>query len=269
MVSRLQSNPIFREVFVGTPWRGVYSTFAAAQAAIPKGRSMGYDSESAARIFRTYPIFRKRPTDYVTSFHLEHLIREGSRIFDFGGNVGIAYYVYREYLPLPEKVQWLVCDVRAIAEVGRERAQELHSDGLAFTTEFQKADGSDVLISAGTLQFVETSLAELLSGLRQPPPYLLVNRVPVWDRPHLTTLHQIDDFFCPYQVFNRTEFVESMNAIGYQLIDDWECPESTLSIRFRPKMRLSAYQGFYFAKTSHAVRSIRASSSDAMASVSS
>lgn len=268
-MSLINSNPILRRLFVGTPWRGVYPSFAAAQAAIPKGRSMGYNSREAAEIFRTYPILRKRPTDYVTSFHLQHLLKEGSRLFDFGGSVGIAYYVYKEYLPLPEGMEWLVCDVPAIVEVGRERAVELHSKGLEFTSDFAGADGSDVLISAGTLQFVETPLAGMLAGLRQPPPYLLINRVPVWDRPHLTTLHQIGDFFCPYQVFNRAEFVESFRAIGYQLVDDWECPESTLSIRFRPKMRLGAYQGFYFAKPSHAVRTVRATSPDLIESISS
>jgi len=268
MLSRLQSNPIFRRIFVGTPWRGVYPTFAAAQAAIPKGRSIGYNSESAARIFRTYPILRKRPTDYITSFHLQHLLKEGKRVFDFGGSVGIAYYVYKEYLPFPEGAQWLVCDVPAIVEVGRERALELDSEGLAFTTEFEDADGCDVLISAGTLQFVEAPLAERLAALRQPPPHLIVNRVPAWDRPHLTTLHQIDDFFCPYQVFNRAEFVQSLADIGYELIDDWECPESTLSIRFRPKLRLRGYHGFYFSKAAHAVKSVGTSTPQEIQSIS-
>jgi putative methyltransferase (TIGR04325 family) len=256
LLSRIRSKPLVHRILVGTPWRGLYPSFAAAQAAIPPGRSIGYNSESAANIFRTYPILRKRPTDYVTLFHLQHLLERGSQLFDFGGSVGIAYYVYKQYLSLPEKMRWLVCDVPAIVEVGRERALELHSDGLEFTTEFKDANNADVLITAGTLQFVETPLARMLSGLENPPPYLLINRVPAWDREHLCTLHTIGDFLCPYQVFNREEFIQSLSAIGYKLVDSWECPESSLSIRFRPQLRLNTYQGFYFAKSPQSVKTI-------------
>jgi putative methyltransferase (TIGR04325 family) len=258
ILSKLQSNSVVRRVFVGTPWRGVYPTFAAAQAVIPQGKSVGYNSTEAANIFRTYPVLRKRPTDYVTSFHLQHLLKKGARLFDFGGSVGIAYYVYKQYLPVPEGAEWLVCDVPAIVEVGRERALEEQSDGLKFTTEFKDADGSDVLITAGTLQFVETPLAAQLSALKSPPPYLLINRVPAWDGEHFYTLHRIGEFFCPYQIFNRREFIASLGALGYKLVDSWDCPESTLSIRLRPKLRLKNYQGFYFAKESYPVGTVQA-----------
>jgi putative methyltransferase (TIGR04325 family) len=254
--NKIQSNALLRKVFVGTPWRGVYPSFDAAQEKIPEGKSVGYNSQEAANIFRTYPVLRKRPTDYVTTFHLQPLLKEGTRLFDFGGSVGIAYYVNKQYVKLPAGLDWLVCDVPAIVEVGRERAVQEHGDGLRFTTEFSDADGADILITAGTLQFIKEPLAAKLGALKAAPPYLLINRVPAWNGEHFYTLHQIGDFFCPYQIFNRQEFIDSVTKLGYRLVDSWDCPESTLSIRLKPKLRLRHYQGFYFVKDSYPVPSV-------------
>lgn len=255
--SALSSSPLLRRVFVGTPWRGIYPSFAAAQAEIPQGKSVGYNSEAAANLFKTYPVYRRRVTDYITNFHLRDLISPTSRVFDFGGSVGIAFYVYQQYLPFPEGARWIVCDVPAIVEVGRARASEHPTDGLSFTSEFTDGSGCDVLHTAGTLQFIEPPLATLLAGLSELPPYLLINRIPIWDRDPLWTLHTIGDFICPYQVFNRDQFIESILSLGYRLVDNWDCPESSLSIRFRPKMRLNGYQGYYFALPSYPVKSVR------------
>jgi putative methyltransferase (TIGR04325 family) len=253
---KIESNPLLRKVFVGTPWRGIYASFDEAQAVIPAGRSIGYNSQEAAAIFRTYPVLRKRPTDYVTAFHLQPLLKQDVRIFDFGGSVGIAYYVNQQYLPFPAGLNWLVCDVPAIVEVGRERALKEQSEGLEFTTEFGDADGTDVMLTSGSLQFVKEPLAGKIAALSMPPPYLLINRIPVWEGEHYYTVHQVGDFFCPYQVFNRQEFIASLARIGYRLVDDWECPESTLSIRLKPGRRLQNYQGFYFAKDSYPVTTV-------------
>lgn len=253
---KIQSNALLRKVLVGTPWRGVYPSFDAAQERVPEGKSVGYNSKEAAEIFRTYPVLRKRPTDYVTAFHLQPLLKEGVRIFDFGGSVGIAYYVNKQYMKMPAGVDWLVCDVPVIVEVGRERALQERSEGLRFTTEFSDADGSDILITAGALQFIKEPLAAKLGALKTPPPYLIVNRVPTWDGEHFYTLHQIGEFFCPYQIFNRQAFIDSLNKLGYRLVDSWDCPESTLSVRLKPKLRLRNYQGFYFVKDSYPVPSM-------------
>ena len=49
-----------------------------------------------------------------------------------------------------------------------------------------------------------------------------------------------------YRIFNRKEFIDSILAHGYQLVDDWKILEGTCVLPFRPDKAVSAYSGLYF-----------------------
>ncbi|HEV2275802.1 MAG TPA: methyltransferase, TIGR04325 family, partial [Acidobacteriaceae bacterium] len=191
-----------------------------------------------------------RPADYPILLHLRELLRPGGRLVDFGGNIGMAYYTARKYYRIPSPLEWVVCDVPKVIEAAKTvAAREADAESpLKFTTDLRDAGRCDIFFSSGTLQFIERPLPALLQELPQLPSSVLINRIPVWDRQALATIHDIGFCFAPYQVFNRQRFLESMQAIGYRLVDTWSCPESTFSIRFRPYLRLNAYQGFYFSR---------------------
>ncbi len=244
----LRRSTLLHRIFVGTPWRGIYPTFQAALAAIPAEKRSGYNCKAAAETARTYPIFRRRHSDYATLFHLNRLLVPGARLMDFGGNVGIAYYILQQHGNVPRDIEWVLCDVPAIIKVAKELARTRPSRELFFTTDFHDAQSCDILLTAGALQYVEEPLDRLLSSLVRPPQSLLINRVPVWDRRTIYTRQNIGAFSCPYRVMNQQEFVDSILALGYRLVDDWDCPESSFSIRFHPRLRLHAYRGFYFEK---------------------
>jgi putative methyltransferase (TIGR04325 family) len=253
LFQKIRYNPLVHRVLVGTSWRGVYPSFVAAQAAIPARNLAGYDNSGGASIASRNAIKRRRPTNYAAFFHVRPLLKPGMRIFDFGGGIGVAYYAFRHYMPFPPDVKWTVCDVQSVIEAGMEVAKEQQQLGeydtsaLQFTADFKDAGGCDLLYSAGALQYVEAGVAELLSTLEKLPPYILLNRIPVWDREALFTLQTIDKIVCPYQIFNQSQLVNSLTALGYRLVDDWECPESTFSVRFRPSLRLNSYRGYYLA----------------------
>lgn len=258
MFSRIKGSNLYHKIFIGTPWRGVYPTFKAAREAISASRIVGYDSEPAAESARLHPVYRERTTDYVAMFHLQPILKENVRVVDLGGSMGMFYYVYQRYLSFPQGTEWLICDVPKIVAVAKEIAAKKRDGGyMRVTSDFKDAEGCSILHSAGALQFIEEPLAELIGSLKQKPTYLLINRIPTWEADPLYTVHHIREFSCAYQIFNEKQFVDSLTAIGYELVDKWECPESSFSVRFKPHLRLNCYHGFYFALPGAPVPSIK------------
>jgi putative methyltransferase (TIGR04325 family) len=228
----------------GNLFRGVYASFAEAQASVPPTRPVGYDNTEAAAMYRDRTE-RVHPTDYPVLFWLDRLLPSVRRLFEFGGHVGVAYYAYRRYLRAPEGLQWTVCDVPAVVEAGRALARERGAEGLAFTTAPGEADGADLFFASGSLQYVEAPLAELLRPLARRPAHVVVNMTPLHPARTFVTLNSIGTAFCPYLVQGREAFVRGLEGLGYRLVDSWENPEKGCPIPFHPEHSLRGYTGMY------------------------
>ena len=245
---RLKNNPVVKLVFKNS-WIGIYPTFADAQEAIPAQAKSGYDREATREVFSSYPIDRVRPADYAIMLHLRGLMQEGGRLLDMGGSIGMMCYTVQKYFSLPSSFQWIVCDVPRMVEAGEKVAvrEGSASQPLRFITDLRDAGHCNIFFSSGALQYIPSPLASLLSTLQELPQTVLINRIPVWEEKAIATVQDLGFCMSPYSVFNRDEFVGSIEALGYRLVDSWPCLESTFSIRFHPRIRLNAYTGFYFS----------------------
>jgi putative methyltransferase (TIGR04325 family) len=233
-----------------TACRGVFSTFNGALQAIPVNSRVGFNhSEIHLRPVEQLTTGRKLgefdPRDYPVLVWLNSAFKHSSTLFDLGGNTGGSYYAYRNYLRYPDDLSWVVCDVPAVSQAGEELARNTNSPGLSFTVDFMEAEGADILLTCGTLQYLEASLAELLGQLHTKPLYLLINRVPFYDAKSFVTVQNIGYAFTPYKIQNYSEFIASLTSLGYELIDTWH-DRRTCSIPFHPKRFVRAYHGFYF-----------------------
>lgn len=237
-----------------TRWFGIFPSFSAALNAIPASYKAGWDQDEAQEHYEDFPLTIVRPADYAVLMHLKLLAKPGARLVDLGGNIGMAYYTTLKYYQLPPQFQWTVCDVPKVVAAGRTVAQRegQSPDSLRFVTDLSDAGPCDIFLSSGTLQCLDTTLPELLKKLPNLPQSLVINRIPVWDQERLVTLNDLRFAISPYTIHKRSEFISSVEAMGYKLRDDWQCPESTFSIRFRPKIRINAFQGFYFERTTPA-----------------
>lgn len=248
---QIAENPVSKLVF-RTPWIGIFQSYSEAVAAIPLSMRVGYGHESIARVFRNYPLTLVRPADYPILLHLGHLLRAGSRVIDFGGNIGMACYLADRYLKLPSPCSWVICDLPAMIAAARQVAQRERTltNILEYATDIEDAGECDVFFSSGTLHHLDVALTDLLRKLPALPRSVLVNRIPVWERSAITTVAVHFDTKCatPARIFNRAQFTSAMEQLGYRLMDDWECPESSMSVRFHPRIRLNAYHGFYFSR---------------------
>lgn len=227
-------------------FRGVFPDFETAANNIPSGRPLGYDNPvSATRMLNEW--LDVHPSDYPVLFWLAKLLPRSKAVFDWGGSVGLKYFAFRPYLDYAVDLVWLVGEVPAVVDLGREIARSESAAALRFTTDFEGLADADILLASGVLQFIDDPLAGLRAQ-RRLPRHLIVNKTPVYERPAAVTLHNMGTAFCPYHLFNRTEFMESFEALGYRLVDKWRSPGVGCQIPFHPEHSIGAYSGFYFRR---------------------
>jgi len=226
-------------------FRGVFENFAEARLSAPKTKSVGFNSAECAHQFvdRRSRVFS---FDYPVIFWLQRLLQQGGTIFDLGGHVGIQFYAYHKYLKYPAGLNWMVCDLPEITKEGQALAQAQNEQSLSFTNRMEDADGANILIAAGSLQYIESpSLSGLLSKLEHKPHHLLINKVPLYDGDQFVTLQNGGAAFHPQYVFNRQEFIDSLTAIGYHLIDCWDVDTHPGYIPFHPEKSFPCHSGLY------------------------
>lgn len=234
-------------------YRGVYNSFEAALEAVPKSGASGYGQP----IITTHPdpaqlstgkeleVFNQR--DYPILVWLARAFETGSTVFDLGGNVGTAYYAYRKFVNFPKALQWTVCELPEFCRRGEQIAKERGLDCLHFTEDFRQADGAQIFLTCGTLQYLEKPLSAMLSRLAAKPRHLIIQRVPLYDGPSFYTVQNIGYAFCAYHIQNKRDLFESLSRQGYRLIDSWS-DSRTSRIPFHPARTVTNYYGAYFQR---------------------
>jgi putative methyltransferase (TIGR04325 family) len=231
-------------------FRGVFETFEQAIQTVPKSKFIGYNSSDLAEeyISDTESFEAIRAYDYPMLFWLKHIFDntdEDISVFDFGGNVGIHFYAYQKYIKYPKRLKWIVFEVPEIAKVGRKLAAVKLTSNLEFTDIENVAEDKDVFIASGSVQYVK-SLSTLLASLIKKPRFLLLNRLPLYNGDQFVTLQNGGKVFYPQYVFNYSNFILSLEKIGYELIDVWEDNIDSCIIPFHPEKSIRFYHGFHF-----------------------
>jgi putative methyltransferase (TIGR04325 family) len=241
-------------------YRGVFSSFAEALAAIPSKKPAGYDhaeihNNSLKQKIEFEEISKFKQIDYPVLVWLGEVFKRSSKVFDFGGNTGGSYYAYGKYIVYPDNIQWLICDVPEAVRVGGELLKQFSSPGLSYTTNFSDAEGFDTFLTCGTLQYLEPSLSELLGQLQSLPHHIIINHVPLYEGNQYITLQnllivdsvnqsQISSYI-PYKIQNINQFIKSIEKLGYKLVDRWQ-QNRNCYIPFHPECFVDNYHGFYF-----------------------
>jgi putative methyltransferase (TIGR04325 family) len=261
---RLLSRPLYRHIFrrpvrgMNNLYYGVFDNFAAAKqqanALSTQRLPSTYNVESAGRMYRGQ-LQQPHVSDYAAMFWLQRMLNEGARkVFDLGGHIGLAYYIYEHLMNLPADIDWCVHDVPLVMQTGREWAREHDPSGrLRFANDLSQADGCDLLISSGALQYMDYSLPELLQRLRVQPTHVLVNRTPMHPNKRYFTLQNLGIAICPYRVESIEQTIDEMHHLGYTLQGRWDLLDRHLRIPFHRGYAIDRYYGFYFKQTEKTV----------------
>ena len=234
----------------GNAFRGVFPSLEEALAAIPPSYSSSYNlpqlHQAPAANLEQIHRSSLNPRDYPVIFWLQSILEQNSILVDFGGKTGGSYYSYQKYLDFGKDLRWIVCDLPAAVESGSQFAQQIGARQISFTSDLSSIESPNIFLTCGTLQYVEPSLAELLSSsLASKPRHLIINRVPFYDGKQFITLQNLRKSIVPYKIQNRTEFINAISLLDYELIDSWSNTR-TCSIPFHPECFVNGYHGFYF-----------------------
>jgi putative methyltransferase (TIGR04325 family) len=228
-------------------FRGVFNSFAEAEASLPAGERIGYDHDVMGGMYRAR-MDRACESDYGPLFWLRGIVDAQTHFFDFGGHVGVSYYGWRNYLRYPPGMRWTVYDVPAIVRAGRELARERASEGLRFTSDFTDGKDCTIFLAAGSLQYVEIGLAEIFDRMGSRPPHVVVSKLPLYDGETFVTVQSTGRSFHPYRIANRAEFVGGVTALGYRVVDEWANRAEHCEIPFARGRNVEAYSGYYFVR---------------------
>ena len=229
-------------------YRGVYASFAEAERAAPRIKPVGYDAAGSENWYAA-KMRSVQLEDYPVVFWLRDAFRDSRSIFEIGGHVGVAYYGFSEVVDYPAGMTWTILDVPTIVAAGRRIAAERGASDLHFVDSIAAAPRADVLLAAGSLQYLETpTLAQTIEQLPAPPRHVLLNVTPVYDGPGFVTLQNIGTVYCPYRVFNRAELVEGMARLGYSLVDSWRKPRP-FRVPGHADKAFDGFSGYYFRRS--------------------
>jgi len=229
-------------------YSGEFGSFEEARAAIPsRAGTVGYDNTELAGWYRDR-LDAVQPEDYPVLFWLSRLLPEARQVFDFGGHVGLHYFSWRKLLGPPPALRWKVSEVGAVVEAGRSLARERGAEQqLAFTTEPRDADGADVFIASGSVQYLEPGfLWRLLAGLQRRPRHVFLNKTPVHDDRDFVTIQDAVGSFHPYSVVARTTLQAELERLGYEAVDGWKNPGLDCLVYLRPELHVPKYSGGYW-----------------------
>lgn len=253
-IIRLLGKPLYRRLFErrsfgDNVYSGIYASHALALAAAERvTRPSSYEQFDPAAFAGGGMYGRQgiRVSDYPLVYWLNRLFGEGCRsVFDLGGHDGVTYYSFARLLDYPADMRWIVHDVPNAMAAGAEWAREHDAQKqLSFAASRFDASGCDVLLSSGTLQYLDYTLSDLLAELPVPPPQVLVNLVPMHPEKSFFTLQNMGRAVMPYRVQAVPDFVEAMQGLGYSVLDQWHSRERHLRVPFEPGYRVDAYAGF-------------------------
>lgn len=225
-------------------FRGVFTTYEEAMASVRRGALAGYDHDAIVPICYE-AMCNVTLWDYPVLFWLQQLAPEVSCLIDAGGHMGTKYRAFRGHLTGFDHVHWVIYDVPAMVRAGRERARADGLSDLSFVDTLSDAPPADLVLASGLLQYLDIPFSELLAKLQRRPRHLLLNKVATREGPSVVTLERLGPSETPYQVRNRTQFEDSLRALGYAIVDQWVIPPLSHVIHRHASVGASASRGYY------------------------
>lgn len=222
-------------------FRGAYASYQEAVAHVRPGKLAGYDHDGVTEISRTWmelvPVW-----DYPVLYWLRRLAPELACVVDAGGHTGVKYKAFRTYLDL-DRVQWVVYDLPALVRAGRTLARP-EDRTLSFVDRLEEAPEADLLLASGLMPYLDLPLAELVERLRVRPRYIVLNKVATRDGPLLVTLENFRIADVPYQIRPVEEVPVALDALGYDIVDEWVIGGLSHRVETHPQLGRAAIRGY-------------------------
>lgn len=189
-------------------------------------------------------------SDYPVVYWMRKLLEQNSTVVELGGSVGHFFYSTKRFLDGTEIDKWVISELPEAVRIGRKIAAQREQGRLFFedSEKLNELPIADLFLTAGTIQYMEADLADMLSSLAELPKAIVVNNLPVSTTITYWTLQNLGKCEVPYKIYNRETFINSLLSMGYQLEDSWSI-ERRVEIPKHPECHVATYDGFCFVKS--------------------
>lgn len=237
---------------LGITYRGIYDSFHEAQQQAISQLANEYDvinQNKGEHLEQELPVLDKRvlDIDYPLLFWLSRLMQPSQRLLELGGSIGQGFYSFENFFSYPDGLQWVIAELPAAVEAGRKIANQKDETRLAFidSNDMGEEDAADIFMTAGTLQYMDTSIADTVSQLQRLPKHVLVHNLPAHPTEDFWTLQYLEVCEVPYHISSQANLVSDMEKAGYRLVDRWKNPRR-IEIPYHLEKTVEHYHGFYF-----------------------
>jgi putative methyltransferase (TIGR04325 family) len=235
-------------------YRGFFDTFEQARRAASCKKVNNYDIVNASKA--SSDLLEKQnidhwfhDDDYPLLFWLTKLFCENSIVLELGGSLGHFFYSMQKYTTMPNGLRWTIAELPEAVNFGRTIAQERMEVRLSFVDSNEMASTLpvDIFLTAGTLQYMDETLFEIVENFTIKPDHILVHDLPVHVDKSFCTLQDLGLCEVPYRVYSQAEIFHEMDELGYDLIAKWHKSRS-VDIPFHGFVSIEGYFGFFFKK---------------------
>ena len=239
---------------LGISYRGIYGDYHEADSAVSQAVAKEYDiinenkSENAEQEKTTLDDWF-HDIDYPLLFWLSRLVGEDTVLLELGGSVGHFFFTSDRYLNYPQKLRWTIAELPHAVKLGRQIVAERDEQRLSYinSDDLTTAEPANVFMTAGTLQYMNTHVAEIITSLSVLPEHVLIHNLPVHRDKSFWTLQNLGVCELPYRIYSLSELNAAMSDLGYKQVATWTNPRS-IEIPFHRGLNIDGYLGFYFQK---------------------
>jgi hypothetical protein len=138
-------------------------------------------------------------------------------LIDFGGGMGANYYEVKGSLPPGSRMHYHVIELSEVCAAGREffagtNDIVFHDQGLP------NLDNIGLVHMGSSIQYVEDWRGLLAEVVKRAPRYVLFSDLLAGDVPTYARAQTYYDSTIPCWFFNRREFIQEMNELGYEAV---------------------------------------------------
>ena len=238
---------------LGITYRGVFESHSEAMGSVSSSNNQYdlinrqkalHEKEERQSLDRPIPYF-----DYPLLFWLSRLLKPAGCVLDLGGSVGHFFYRSQQYFQHPPGIHWRIAELPEAAELGRRFAVERKATGLSFFDSSERAPWSaaDILMTAGTLQYMEESIEGVIGRFESKPTHILINSLPMHPTQDFWTLQDLGTCEVPYRISSQLSWLEGLSRQGYRIVDRWSQPRR-IEIPFYRNRLVESYHGFYLTR---------------------
>lgn len=232
-------------------YRGVFSSFHEASQAVCQGGQAEYDILNRNKVEKVKQGLEDldnwfQVEDYPFLFWVSQLVQRSNQLLELGGSLGHFYYSSQRYTSYAVDFNWTIAELPEAVALGKQIASQRNETRLNFieSSGLDDAPAVDLLITAGTIQYMPDDFSTILTSLKKLPRHVLVHRLPVLEGNSCWTLQNLVLCEVPYRLYGEQALFNGLRRLGYKIVAGWEHPR-LVNIPFHSKHQVKKYIGFY------------------------